>query len=147
MVAASKAGADEVDAVEAGLGRDPVLPAAPGDAVVGHVGLKVLPALPAVHVPAPQSARAHRRRDCRQRLLRGSEQVPAPAGQFPFQSGGQADHQPLAGKFRARDLRHGIGDQRSVRALPQQPADVLRLQGRDPVEPRWPGILADPRRG
>ncbi|MYG28233.1 MAG: hypothetical protein F4213_19800 [Boseongicola sp. SB0677_bin_26] len=114
----SQAGADHVDAVEPGLGGDPVLAAAPGDAVVGDVDLEMLAHLAAVHAPAHtavdrrpalEPARAHRRRDPVQRRLRGPEQVLALAGPLLPQPRVQADHQPLAGEVRARDLRHGVG--------------------------------------
>ena len=151
-------------AVEPGFRGDSAPIARPGHAVLANLDVEVLLHLPAVG-PAPRrlggavpagrpglSARGGGR-DLPEGLLRGREQLLAPARPLLAKARVGADHKPLSGELRARDLGHRVGNQalRGERSLaaslrPQQLSDVGGLRGRDPVEIGRTEVLADARR-
>ena len=156
-----EAGADDVDAVEPGLGGDAGFVAGPGEVVVGDGDGEVLLDLAAVGLapeavadPVPSAQlRAGPADDAGDLLeggLGGAEQVLALARALVAQARVEADHEALAGEGGAADLGDRVFQQlvRPQRRRPvgagraQQRAEVRGLERRDPVEPgRFHGLV------
>jgi hypothetical protein len=112
-VSAGTGGADDVDAVGGGLGRDAGLVTLPGDAVAGDAEDEVLGDLAlADDLPGPQPdlvlagelAGLDLGGDLAQVLFGGGQQVRALTGALGGQDGVAAGDQPLARVVRAGDL-------------------------------------------
>ena len=158
-----KAGADDIDPVEAGLVRDLLLTPLPGDAILPDGDLEVFLDLLAIGLTpdaspdlrlAGQGPGPDPGHDALQRMLRGLQQfLPLPAALLP-QARVEANHEPFAGKVRAGDLGHRVGHQRIRRQRrggagggPGKLAQVRRLQRRDPGQAGRLQIRPDPGRG
>ena len=153
-------GADDIDAVEPGLGGDRVVGAAVGEARVGDDDLEVLAHLVLVehgsHRKADLGPAAERRALAQDRLA-DAAQVPLGRGHefvaLALALGRQeriaAHDQPLARIVGRGDLGQvAIVEQRELqRAGLDQLLDLRGAQGGDPVEPGRLQVLADARAG
>ena len=158
-----EAGADDVEAIQAGLGRDFLPVARPSERLVADGDLEVFLDLAAVGLATDPSvdpipaAVAQALGDGLEDLLGGLQQRFPLARPLLPQARVETHQQALARKLRADDLGHLVRDQclRTQRGrlapvcplLPQQLADVGGFQGRDPVQSRRLQFLADPGRG
>ena len=102
-----EAGADDIDAVELGLGRDAVVAPGPGECVVGGGDVEVLFDLLAVGVaadatvdvvPSTQPGVTDRGGDVLEDVFGGAEKVFALSGALLAQAGVETDEETLAGE-------------------------------------------------